>query len=96
VDILICYDVNTEDRDGRRRLRHVAKFCTAFGQRVQKSVFECRVEAAQLEVLRFKLRKTIDAKTDSIRIYTLRQPREDHVECFGRDEYTDFDDPMVL
>ena len=96
MDILIAYDVNTEDLEGRRRLRHVAKFCTAYGQRVQKSVFECRVNDAQFEILKHKLRKTIDAQTDSIRIYKLRQPREDHIECFGKDDYTDFDDPMVL
>jgi CRISPR-associated protein Cas2 len=96
MDILVCYDVNTEDREGRRRLRHVAKHCTVFGQRVQKSIFECRVDDAQLERLKYHLKKAIDVDTDSIRIYKLRQPREDHVECIGKDVYTDFDDPMVF
>ena len=45
--ILITYDVNTMDADGKRRLRQVAKKCVAHGQRVQNSVFECLLDAAQ-------------------------------------------------
>ena len=40
--VLITYDVNTEDADGKRRLRQIAKQCVDYGQRVQNSVFECR------------------------------------------------------
>ena len=40
--VIVCYDVNTETREGRRRLRRVAKLCEGIGQRVQKSVFESR------------------------------------------------------
>lgn len=39
--VLITYDVNTEDADGKRRLRRIAKQCVNYGQRVQNSVFEC-------------------------------------------------------
>ena len=46
--VLISYDVNTEDAAGKRRLRRIAKQCQNFGQRVQNSVFECLVDAAQL------------------------------------------------
>jgi CRISPR-associated protein Cas2 len=45
IDIVVTYDVNTEDAAGRKRLRKVAKICEAYGQRVQKSVFECSVTA---------------------------------------------------
>ena len=37
--ILITYDVNTTDSNGKRRLRQVAKKCVAHGHRVQNSVF---------------------------------------------------------
>lgn len=33
--VLVCYDVNTETKSGRRRLRRVAKLCESTGQRVQ-------------------------------------------------------------
>ena len=42
--VLITYDVSTETKEGRRRLRRVAKTCLNYGQRVQKSVFECQVK----------------------------------------------------
>ena len=65
--VLITYDVNTTDTDGRRRLRNVAKLCVAHGQRVQNSVFECSLDAAQLCGLKAELTKLIDEKKDSLR-----------------------------
>ena len=44
---LITYDVSTTTPEGRRRLRKVAQACKDYGQRVQKSVFECLVEPEQ-------------------------------------------------
>ena len=51
--VLITYDVNTETAAGRKRLRKVAKKCVDHGQRVQNSVFECLLDAAQFAVLSF-------------------------------------------
>ena len=96
MDILVTYDVNTETREGRRRLRNVAKLCQAVGQRVQHSVFECRVNDMQYEAFRDKLLKVISADSDSIRLYKLRQPREQSVESYGIDRYVDFDDPLIV
>ena len=96
MDVLVCYDVSTEDAAGRRRLRQVAKVCIAFGQRVQKSVFECSVNDMQLLLMRSRLLNCIDQKTDSLRVYRLIQPREQHVESYGRDTYVDFEGPLVL
>ncbi|MGD0126147.1 MAG: CRISPR-associated endonuclease Cas2 [Terriglobia bacterium] len=96
MDVLVSYDVATGDAVGRRRLRKVAKVCVGFGQRVQKSVFECSVNEMQMEQLRDRLVKCIDEKKDSLRIYRLVEPREKHVESFGRDAYVDFDGPLVV
>jgi CRISPR-associated protein Cas2 len=49
--VLVCYDVNTETKSGRRRLRRVARVCEGTGQRVQKSVFECQLDMARFEAL---------------------------------------------
>ncbi|MCB1932524.1 CRISPR-associated endonuclease Cas2 [Accumulibacter sp.] len=49
--VIVCYDVSTETREGRRRLRRVGKVCDGTGQRLQKSVFECKVDRMQLEAL---------------------------------------------
>ena len=69
--VLISYDVNTEDAAGRRRLRKVAKECVNYGQRVQNSVFECDLDAAQLALVRHKLEELINPKRDSLRFYNL-------------------------
>lgn len=45
--VLVTYDVNTTTPEGRKRLRHVAKKCVDYGQRVQNSVFECSLEPFQ-------------------------------------------------
>ena len=96
MDVLVCYDVATEDAAGRRRLRQVAKVCISFGQRVQKSVFECSVTDMQLELMRARLLNCIDQKSDSLRVYRLIEPREQHVESYGRDTDVDFEEPLVL
>ena len=53
--IIVTYDVSTETTAGRKRLRRVAKVCESIGQRVQKSVFECRVTLMQYEELERRL-----------------------------------------
>ncbi len=96
MDILVTYDVNTETSEGRRRLRKVATVCKDFGQRVQLSVFECRVNQAQYETLRARIVSIIDPKIDSLRLYKLPTPREQHLDYFGVNKYVDFDGPLIL
>ena len=63
--VLITYDVNTETPAGRKRLRKVAKRCVDHGQRVQNSVFECLLDAAQYAVLKAELTSLIDCAGQS-------------------------------
>lgn len=81
--ILITYDVNTMDADGKRRLRQVAKKCVAHGQRVQNSVFECLLDAAQYKLLKAELTALIDEKKDSLRFYELGNRYASKVEHVG-------------
>ena len=46
--MVLTYDVDTSSPAGTRRLRKVAKTCEKYGMRVQNSVFEVLVDAAQL------------------------------------------------
>ena len=73
--VIVCYDVNTETREGRRRLRRVAKVCEGTGQRVQKSVFECQVTLAQMEDLERRLLAQINLEQDCLRLYRLADTR---------------------
>lgn len=95
--IVVAYDVNTETPQGRRRLRRVAQVCKNFGQRVQKSVFECQVNEMKFEDLRRKLLKEIDKEQDNLRLYRLTEPRDDHVETYGQTRTVFFDDePLIV
>lgn len=81
--VLITYDVNTEDAAGRKRLRQIAKQCVNYGQRVQNSVFECVMDAAQCRQLQHKLCGIMDDEKDSLRFYYLGNKYETKVEHFG-------------
>jgi CRISPR-associated protein Cas2 len=94
--VIVCYDVNTEDREGRRRLRRVARACEGTGQRVQKSVFECRVTLAQMEDLERRLLDEMDLELDHLRLYRMADTRGCEVREHGRFRATDFEDPLVL
>lgn len=94
--VIVCYDVNTETREGRRRLRHVAKACEGVGQRVQKSVFECQVNLAKMEELERDLLAIIDPQTDCLRIYRLADSRGCEVREHGKLRSINYDDPLVL
>lgn len=81
--VLITYDVNTEDTAGRARLRQIAKQCLNYGQRVQNSVFECVLDAAQCKSLQNKLLKIMNAEKDSLRFYYLGNHYQTKIEHFG-------------
>lgn len=96
MEVLVTYDVATDNADGRRRLRRVAQVCKNYGQRVQKSVFECLVNQAQYEQLVRDLVHYIDEKEDNLRIYRLREPAGKHCKHFGVNPSINFDDPLVV
>ena len=81
--VVITYDVNTEDAAGRKRLRHIAKQCVNYGQRVQNSVFECLLDAAQCRSLQAKLCSIMDSEKDSLRFYYLGNRYDTKVEHYG-------------
>ncbi|EGF31787.1 CRISPR-associated protein Cas2 [Oxalobacteraceae bacterium IMCC9480] len=93
---IVTYDVNTETKEGRRRLRRVAKVCESVGQRVQHSVFECQVDLAAYEELQRRLLAEIDLQCDNLRFYRLADVRGCEVKEFGSFRATDFKAPLVL
>jgi CRISPR-associated protein Cas2 len=96
MELLVTYDVSTTEAAGARRLRKVAQICEAHGQRVQKSVFECKLNAAQKEQFLHELTEVIDDEEDSLRIYRLKQPREKYVKVIGKTPELDLHDPLVV
>lgn len=94
--VLVTYDVKTEDRAGRRRLRRVARACLDFGQRVQFSVFECEVDPAQWAALRECLIEEIDADYDSLRFYRLGAEGRKKIEHVGAKASLDLQGPLLF
>lgn len=96
MNVLVTYDVNTEDKAGRRRLRRIAKSCENYGQRVQFSVFEMNVDLTRWTELKLTLLGLMDAKKDSLRFYFLSSDDAQKTEHHGTKEPRDLDEPLIL
>lgn len=94
--VLVSYDVNTQNAEGRKRLRNIAKTCQNWGQRVQFSVFECIVDPAQWARLREKLIAMMNPEKDSLRFYFLGANWKGRVEHVGAKPTLDQEGPLVF
>jgi len=94
--VLVSYDVSTTTPAGRRRLRRVAKTCLDYGQRVQKSVFECVVDPTQWTQLRLRLLKEFKEEEDSLRFYFLGANWKGRKEHHGIKTVLDLDGPLIV
>ena len=94
--VLVTYDVITVSNGGPRRLRHVAKICQNFGQRVQNSIFECLVDPTQWADVQNKLLKVYDPEKDSLRFYFLGANWKKRVEHHGAKGGYDPEGPLIL
>lgn len=94
--VLVTYDVQTDSKEGRKRLRRVARACEDWGQRVQFSVFECDLDPAQWTALRARLIDIIDPGTDSLRFYMLGKEWRRRVEHIGAKPATDMDGLLIV
>ncbi len=96
--LVVTYDVATGDeRAGTRRLRRVAKVCTSFGIRVQKSVFEMQLGQKEWIELRARLLAEIDPAQDSLRVYFIDQSSKDRIEHYGVTRPVNVvEDPLLL
>lgn len=94
--VVVSYDVNTMTKEGRRRLRHVAKACESYGQRVQLSVFECLVDPQQFILLKARLLKEYNPKEDSLRFYFLGKNWKNRVDHLGNKVPVDIEGPLIV
>lgn len=96
MEILVTYDVATDTKAGRKRLRRVATVCLAHGQRVQLSVFECRLSEAQFDGFEARLQEEIDPEEDSLRIYFLPSEKAKRVRAYGKALAYEINEPLIL
>ena len=89
--IVVSYDVPSDRR--RTRLAHALK---DFGERVQFSVFECRLEPDSLEKLRRTITRLAHPKEDRVRLYRLCQECVGKIESWGSGQVEEEPDVYVL
>lgn len=88
--------MKTSSVGGTTRLRKVAKKCEAHGMRVQNSVFECIIDAAQYAKLKHELSTIINSNEDSLRFYRLGNNYKSKVEHIGAKDVFDVSDPLIF
>jgi len=76
--VVVSYDI-VEDRIRNR----VAKLMKRYGERVQKSVFECRLDDRRFLKMREQVVKELDQEQDSVRYYLLCERCRGRVEIAG-------------
>lgn len=94
--VLITYDVNTETKQGKKRLAKVAKQCVNYGVRVQNSVFECVMDAAKCREVKQILTEIIDKDKDSLRFYYLGDNYKTKIEHIGAKNIIKVDEPLIF
>lgn len=94
--VLVTYDVSTTTKEGRKRLRRVARACLDYGQRVQNSVFECNVNMEQWTRLKHRLLGLVEPREDSLRFYYLGNRWRSRVEHHGTKPAVDFEGPLIV
>ncbi len=94
--ILITYDINVTSAKGQSRLRKVAKICVNYGQRVQNSVFECKLTEAELLKVKKQLLDVINVEMDSLRFYRLGDNYDRKVQHIGAKGTYKVEDAMII
>ena len=81
--IVVSYDIP----DDRRRLK-VMKALEGAGERVQYSVFECRLKRQDLQRLKKRLKGLIEEEEDDVRFYLLCEQCVERIIPLGKAEVT--------
>lgn len=80
---MICYDI----ADNRRRNK-VTRLLEGWGERVQESVFECHITAAQHHQIIRNIATLIDAEQDKVRYYALCGKDRGKLQVLGNGSIT--------
>ena len=70
--VIAMYDINTETKAGRRRLRQIFKLMKKYLIRIQNSVFEGELTKAKFEEMKLKVNDLIDNTIDSVIFFKSR------------------------
>lgn len=88
---MVCFDIV----DDKIRYR-VVKILQKYGQRVQKSVFECMLNDADYLQMKNSLDKLIEITQDSIRYYQLCANCEKAISVTGLGSFTEREELIII
>lgn len=91
----MVYTISYDISDDRTRNK-VSKILDDFGRRVQKSLFECRLDPDNISRLRRRLSRVKLEENDTVRIYSLCQSCYHRTEIFGAGELLEDRDVYVI
>lgn len=81
--VVVGYDI----ADERRRL-HISATLKNFGERIQRSLFECHLSEAQFLALQRRIEQIVVPAEDRVRYYRLCARDKDQIEVDGLGEVT--------
>ena len=96
MDVLVTYDIADTNTVGASRLRRIADVCEKYGQRVQFSVFECRLSKAKLARFIGEVEDIIDRERDSLLVYRFPGGIKAATLRFGRSQDHALGKPWIL
>ena len=96
MDVLVTYDIADTKGEGGRRLRRIASICEKYCQRVQLSVFECRLSPARLARMIGEVQDEMEPEIDSLRVYRFPGSLEDYRLRFGSKRDHQIGDPWII
>ena len=83
--VVVAYDIASGDREGRKRLREIARKCANWGVAVQNSVYECEINAEQYRKLRGELTALILPERDCVCFYLLGNHYHSRIGRIGKE-----------
>ncbi len=89
--VVVSYDIPDDRRRGK-----VCRLLKDFGERVQYSVFECRLRPRELARLQERLRPLLVPKEDDVRFYRLCEACRRKAEAWSAKQRRDWERAIVV
>ena len=74
----------------------MAEICERYGERIQFSVFECRLSPSRLARLMTELEEVVDPNQDSVIVYRFPGKIEDFKHLLGRNPNHQLGEPWII
>ena len=82
--VVVAYDIETGDGEGKTRLRRMEKLCRKWGVMVQRSVYECKLDAEKYRAMKAEVGSVINSDKDEVRFYNLGNRFAGRIEQIGK------------